>query len=212
MNCDDLITIDEINKLYTFDMLGNNLEKVKPRIRKNDCIDSRCPENTTSYAPVLTQNSKEVWLDLYANNVPSLLKHCCIVNEYCFTQTHKKVVIIQGITLDDKLRGNKILSTIFQKQKRFYRKKNFSKIVLTATNSGLIVWHRLGFKYAQKRDELKILKSLNEYLQEVHGETKRYKSIIEVKPELLYGSKENENFTDWLMKHNVNHIKMIMEL
>ncbi|MEA2098766.1 MAG: GNAT family N-acetyltransferase [Campylobacterota bacterium] len=212
MNCNDLITIDEIKKLYTFDMIGDNLSKVKPIIRKDECIDSRCPENNIQYSPSISQNTKEVWLDLYANNEPTLLKHCCIVNEYCFTQTHKKVVIIQGITLDEKFRGNGILSTIFQKQKRFYRKKNFSKITLTATNSGLIVWYRLGFKYAQKRDELKILKSLNEYLQEIHGETKKYKSIIEVKPELLFGSKENENFTDWLMRHDINHIKMIMEL
>lgn len=212
MDCNDLITIDEIKKLYTFDTLGSKLEKIKPIIRKDECIDSRCPENRLDYSPSYSKNSKEVWLDLQANSESSLLKHCCIVNEYCFTPTHKKVVIIQGITLANKFRGEGILSTIFQKQKRFYKKKNFSKIILTATNSGLIVWHRLGFKYAQKRDELKILKSLNEYLQEVQGETKKYKSIIEVKPELLYGNEENENFTDWLMKHNINHIKMIMEL
>jgi len=76
----------------------------------------------------------------------------------------------------------------------------------------LIVWHRLGFKYAQKRDELKILKSLNEYLHEIHGETQKYKSIIEVKTELLFGDKEKENFTDWLIGHDIDHIKMIMEL
>lgn len=160
----------------------------------------------------LSQNGKEFWLDLHATGVSSLLEHCCVVNEYCFTKTNKKVVIIQGITLSKRLRANKILSTIMQRQKRFYKQKSFSKIVLTATNSGLVVWYRLGFKYLQKRDELKILKSLNEYLKEVRGITKRYKNIKEVEPELLYDNSETENFTDWLMQNNINHIKMIMEL
>ena len=93
-----------------------------------------------------------------------------------------------------------------------YRKKSFSKIVLIATNSGLVVWNRLGFKYVQKRDELKILKSLAEYLKEIKGITKRYKSIKEVESEFLYDEGKSENFTDWLIRHNINHIKMIMEL
>lgn len=211
-NCNDLITVDEIKKLYIFDKLGESIEKVKPHIRREHCIDSRCPSNEDRYSPRLSLNGKEVWLDLSADGIPSLLEHCCIVNEYCYTKTGQKVVIIQNITLKKSLRGNKVLSQMMQRQKRFYKKNNFKRIILTATNSGLIVWYRLGFKYMQKRDELRILKSLNDYLKEVHGITKRYKSIIEVKAELLYGDDETENFTDWLMRKDINCIKMIMEL
>jgi len=211
-DCNDLITVDEIKKLYVFDKLGETIEKVKPHIRKDHCIDSRCPSSVDGYSPRLSHNGKEVWLDLSANRIPSLLEHCCIVNEYCYTQSRQKVVIIHNITLKKSLRGNKVLSQMIQRQKRFYKKNNFKRIVLTATHSGLIVWHRLGFKYMQKRDELKILKNLNDYLKEVHSITKRYKSIQEVEAKLLYGDDETENFTDWLMRKNINYIKMIMEL
>jgi len=211
-NCNELISTDEIIKLYTFDALGENFEKVEPLIVKEGCIDSRCPEKNGEYSPRLFQNGKEVLLDLKAKNISSLLEHCCIANEYCHTERGMKVVIINNITLKKDIRGNKILSKIIERQKRFYRKKNFKRIVLTATNSGLVVWHRLGFKYMQKRDELRILKSLNDYLKEVRSITKRHKSIIEVEAKLLYGDDETENFTDWLMRKNINHIKMIMEL
>ncbi len=184
---------------------------MKPLIKKEECCDSRCPENK-DHPPRLYQNGKMVLLDLNAKGIESLLEHCCIANEYCYTEAGKKVVIIHNITIKSTLRGKKILSKMLERQKRVYRKKNFFKIILTATNNGLVVWHRVGFKYLQKRDELKILKSLNEYLKEVRGITKRYKSIKEVEPELLYDESETENFTDWLIRHNINNIKMIMEL
>jgi hypothetical protein len=207
-----MISTDEIIKLYTFDALGENLEKVEPLIVKEECMDSRCPEKNGEYSPRLSQNGKEVLLDLKAKNISSLLEHCCIANEYCYTERGMKVVIINNITLKKDIRGNKILSKIIERQKRFYRKKNFSRIVLTATNNGLVVWYRLGFKYLQKRDELKILKSLNEYLKDVHKITTRYKSIKEVEAKLLYNESKTENFTDWLIRHKIDHIKMIMEL
>jgi len=212
VNCNDLISLNDVKKIYTFSILGSDLTKVKPCIKKERCIDSRCPDKGTEHTPSAIQNSKEIWIDLYAENIPTLLQHCCIVNEYCFSSIGQKVVIIQGITLDERFRGDGILYTMLKRQKQFYRKESFSRIILTATNSGLIVWYRLGFKYAQKRDELKIIKSLNEYLQEIHGERQRYKSIMDVSSKLLYGNSQKEDFTDWLIRHNIDHIKMIMEL
>jgi len=204
-----LIDKETVESIYTFVLADDDVKSIRARTKKDVPLSTRCPGYDNGYAENGTDNGQEIWLDItYLNN--SLLKHCCIVNEYCITNINEKVVKIQNITLDESVRGKGILKRINSRQMKVYKDKLFKRMVLTATNSGLVVWHRLGFRYTQKRDELKVLKHLNDYIRDIKGEDTKYKAILLVPPELMID--DDENFTDYLIRKDVNYLKMAMEL
>lgn len=197
--CNALIADTAIYDIYKYET------SITVSRKKSYCDFSGCIK-----APAVSYigDAKNIFLDFELDSI-SLLEHCCIHNEYCKISSNEKIVRLHNITLRNDLREDRILKRIDHRQKRIYKQHGFKRIVLTATNSGLLVWHRLGFEYDNILDEKKVMHELPRYLSTVKGITGiAYKTLREVPKELFLGGENQQYFTDWLMAHNINNLPM----
>ena len=199
MSCDKIIPNKEIKSIYE-----NSIRELRFKSGAPMCSTPSCIKRA---GVPYVGDSKNVFIDLFEKD-DSILEHCCIHNEYCIISQGEKVVRLHGVSIKKKLRRDRTLKKIHHKQVEVYKQNAFKRIVLTATNSGLVVWNRLGFDFDSKVNETKICNALRVYAKQIKKKNiPMVKNLKSVNPDMFFD--KTINFTDWLMDvRGINNINM----
>ena len=197
MGSDRLLNIDEFKKIYSpYDV----------NIEKDEYVDDKC-WYINDYV-----NQKLIRFKLTSGTPPESMlgNECCAENRY-YEYAGEKIISIESINLHPiKMRGKKKMRLFMNKSNDIYKSHGYKKMVLKAIEDGMVAWHRMGFEYFSKFDEMKIFREFRLYYNSVNGFECTYKSLREAKAEDFKHS--TKSFTEWLKEKNFYGIRMLKEI
>jgi len=151
------------------------------------------------------QGFKRVEIFVFIDN--NLILETAIIREYYLEE---KIVKHSVCMLSEQYRGQNYLSKFHLRELEFYKKLGFTKIELSATYDGLVVWSRkpFNFQYIDRNDELILIKHFREYLRkhrkmnkvEISTITSNIKFSKDINSKYLKSNQEFKSFTDWLIE------------